>query len=58
MDGIAATRAIRRLDPAACIIIVTEHGDEAHRLAATAAGAHAFLMKENLLELPGMLGRV
>ncbi len=55
LDGIAATRAIRRLDPAARIIIVTEHGDEAHRHAATAAGACGFVLKENLLDLQLLL---
>jgi CheY-like chemotaxis protein len=55
MDGIAATRAIRRSDPGARIIIVTEQRDEAYRRAATAAGARGFLLKENLLELPALL---
>jgi CheY-like chemotaxis protein len=55
MDGIAATRAIRRSDPGARIIIVTEHRDEQYRSAATAAGASGFVLKENLLELPGLL---
>ena len=55
MDGIAATQAIRKSDPAARIIIVTEHRDEHYRSAATAAGASGFVLKENLLELPGLL---
>lgn len=55
LDGITATRAIRRLDPAARIIIVTEHGDDAHRCAATAAGARGLVLKENLLDLRHLL---
>ena len=55
MDGLAATRAIRRLDPGARVIIVTEYGDPAYRRAAEAVGAHGFVLKENLLALPGLL---
>lgn len=55
MDGIAATRAIREADPDARVIIVTEHGDEGYRRAALAAGAEAFVLKENLLDLPAIL---
>lgn len=55
MDGIAATRALRKSDPTARIIIVTNHGEEQYRAAATAAGASGFVCKDDLLELPGML---
>lgn len=55
MDGIAATRAIRRLDTGARVIMVTEHGDAAHREKARAAGARAFVLKEDLLKLPTLL---
>jgi len=55
LDGIAATRAIRRSDPGAHVIIVTEHGEAQYQEAASAAGATAFVLKDNLLELPGML---
>lgn len=55
MDGIAATRAIREADPRAQVIIVTEMGSEPFRRAAAAAGATGFLLKQNLLDLPGML---
>jgi CheY-like chemotaxis protein len=57
MDGIAATRAIRRAHPRARVIIVTEYGDERSREAAMAAGAYGFVLKQNLLELPAMLAR-
>lgn len=57
MDGLAATRAIRRSDPAACVVIVTESSDAGSRAAAAAAGASGFLSKQNLLELPALLAR-
>lgn len=55
LDGIAATREIRQLDPAARIIVVTESSDDGDRLAALDSGASAFLRKERLLDLPGLL---
>lgn len=55
MDGIAATRAIRRTNPDARVIIVTDHGDPQSRAAAMAAGAFGFVLKQNLLELPALL---
>ena len=55
MDGIAATRALRGLDAGAHIIMVTGHGDEPYRRAAADAGAEAFVLKENLLDLPALL---
>lgn len=55
VDGIAATRAIRELDPEARVIMVTAHGEEEYRQAAAAAGARGFVLKENLLELPALL---
>jgi DNA-binding NarL/FixJ family response regulator len=54
-DGIAATRAIRALDPDARIIIVTQHDDDAHREAAADAGALAYLLKDDLLRLNTLL---
>lgn len=55
MDGIAATRAIRSIDADAHVVIVTAHGEPEYRRAATDAGACAFVLKENLLDLPGIL---
>jgi DNA-binding NarL/FixJ family response regulator len=55
MDGIAATRAIRLLDPHACVIMVTGHGDDEYRRAAADAGASGFVLKEDLLGLPQLL---
>lgn len=55
IGGIQATRDIRRIDPEARIVMVTEHGDRRHRDEARAAGACAFVLKENLLSLPSLL---
>lgn len=57
MDGIEATRAICAADPAARVVIVTQHQDPAFQPAALEAGAHAFLHKDDLLTLPGILGQ-
>lgn len=54
MDGIAATRALRRIDPDIRVVMVTAHGDDAYRRASAAAGATAFVLKENLLDLPSL----
>src|SRR5438552_2353134 len=55
VNGLAATRQIMASDPAARIIIVTGHEGEALREAAENAGACAFVLKENLLDLPQLL---
>jgi two-component system response regulator DesR len=55
MDGLAATRAIRRSDPAARVVIVTEMSDPQWRSAAAEAGAAAFVAKTDLLALPSLL---
>lgn len=57
MDGLAATRAIRRSDPGARVAIVTEFSDERSRAAAFDAGASAFVPKQNLMELSALLSR-
>jgi CheY-like chemotaxis protein len=48
MDGLTASRQICARYPNAQICIVTEHGDDHMRRAARAAGAVAFVAKENL----------
>jgi CheY-like chemotaxis protein len=50
-DGIEATRRIRNADPSAKIIIVTGFDDEAIRQKAMRAGACAYTLKDNLLDL-------
>jgi CheY-like chemotaxis protein len=54
-DGLTATREICAAFPQAHIVIVTKHGDAAMREAARAAGAFGFVVKENLLELRGII---
>lgn len=55
MDGLAATRAILRLEPEARVIVVTGQDEKQFRTEAKAAGARGFLLKEDLLELPALL---
>ena len=55
-DGLTATREICAIFPNAQIVIVTKHGDAEMREAAVKAGACGFVVKENLLELRGILG--
>lgn len=56
-DGLTATREICAAYPKARVVIVTNYGDEGMREAAAKAGACGYVMKENLLELRGILGR-
>lgn len=55
MDGIQATSRIRAADPAARVIIVSDHGSTQFRAAARTAGAAAFVLKDDLLTLPSLL---
>jgi CheY-like chemotaxis protein len=55
VSGLDATRKIKASDPAAKIVIVTGNESESLRNAAVEAGACAFVSKENLLDLRGML---
>ena len=55
-DGLTATREICAAYPTARIVIVTNYGGEGMREAAARAGACGYVMKENLLELRGILG--
>ena len=55
IDGIEATRLIKAVDPAARIIIVTDYDDKALRQAALQAGAVAYALKDNLLDLVRLL---
>lgn len=48
MDGITATSLLRSLHPEARIVIVTSWDDPSLRLAARAAGAEEYLLKEHL----------
>jgi CheY-like chemotaxis protein len=55
VDGITATRQIIAAFPGARIIIVTGHSDAPLRDAARDAGAFAYVLKENLLDLRRLL---
>lgn len=46
MDGLEATRSLRRLLPSARVVVVTSSSSAADRRSARGAGAHAFLTKE------------
>lgn len=51
MDGLSATRLILRTDARARVMIVTDYDDEEWREAARLAGACAYVLKENLLDV-------
>src|SRR5262245_29135483 len=55
MDGLSATRNIKARWPAARIVIVTNYDAADLRAAAEAAGACAYVTKENLLALRDVL---
>lgn len=55
VDGIETTRQIKAAHPAARIVIVTDYDDEALRSAAIGAGACAYALKDNLLDLVRVL---
>jgi CheY-like chemotaxis protein len=55
LDGIEATRQIRKTSPDARIVILTVFNDPAMREAAREAGATAYVLKENLLDLRRIL---
>jgi DNA-binding NarL/FixJ family response regulator len=55
MDGLTATRRIRAVDPAARVIMVTDHDQSDLREAARQAGACGYVVKDNLPELIGLL---
>lgn len=59
MDGLEATRRIRRQSPAARILVLTQHDTPVIRRAALEAGACAFLSKDQLREVETVLtGRI
>lgn len=56
LDGIEATRRIKKLAPDARVIILTVFDNPSLRESSQEAGALAYLLKDNLLELRRMLG--
>ncbi len=55
VGGIEATQNILAAHPNAKIIIVTDYGDKFFRKAASDAGAHGFITKEDLAELQSII---
>lgn len=55
MDGLRATAEIRARFPQTRIAIVTQYDDVELRAEAIQAGACAYVLKEDLLDLPGIL---
>ena len=58
VDGITATRVIKKSHPEAKIVIVTQHTDRLTRTAAAEAGADGFVAKDNLLEAKAFVERL
>ena len=54
-DGITTASRIRDGHPDCRIVIVTNYNDEGLRKAASEAGAYAYVLKENLLELRAII---
>ena len=54
-DGIAACRQIKGMDPGARIVLVSDYDDAAMRESARHAGACGYVLKDNLLEVKGLL---
>jgi len=55
-DGLASTLQIRKYDPAAKVVIVTDYDDDELRAAASEAGALAYVVKQNLSSLVEFIG--
>jgi DNA-binding NarL/FixJ family response regulator len=55
IDGLRATAAIKARFPETRVVIVTQYDDAELRAEALRAGACAYVLKENLHELPGVL---
>jgi CheY-like chemotaxis protein len=57
VDGLTATREIRRLHPAARIVMVTDYDDDELRVAAREAGACEYVVKKDLTKLKMIVSR-
>jgi CheY-like chemotaxis protein len=57
MDGLTATRQITQLHPAAYIVVVTDYDEDELRVAAFAAGAKGYALKDNLTELEALVAQ-
>lgn len=57
LDGLEATQRIRRVDPEACIYVVTAYSEDMLRRAAHAAGASGYYLKDNIDSLLAQIVR-
>jgi CheY-like chemotaxis protein len=55
LDGLRATAEIKARFPETRIVIVSQYDDRELRVEAAPVGACAYVLKENLHELPGIL---
>jgi DNA-binding NarL/FixJ family response regulator len=55
LDGIAVSKQIKAMDPAARIVLVSDYDDAAMRESARHAGACGYVLKDNLLEVTSLL---
>ena len=55
LDGLSATRSIRSLNPKARVIILSQYDSAELREAAREAGAIAYIQKDKLKDLPGII---
>ena len=58
VNGLTATGRISHSHPEAKIVIVTQYDEPEYREAARSAGAYAYVLKENLLDIPGIIRSV
>ena len=55
VDGLTATRQIRKFDPLARVVVVTYYDDEDVRTAAFEAGACGYALKQELSDIPRII---
>jgi CheY-like chemotaxis protein len=55
MDGLTATRQIKKHDPLARVVIVTDYDEDELRSLAFEAGAFAYVVKQNLTRLAELI---
>ena len=58
VDGITATREILMAFPGAKVVIVTKHDDQQLREEALKAGACGYVLKDNLIAIRELLGKL
>jgi two-component system response regulator DegU len=57
MDGLTATREIKKSFPRACIVIVSDYEADEFRAEAAASGAAGYALKGDLEDLEGIIHR-